>query len=230
MEEARAEATGVEIIRRQLRTMPLTPGVYRMVDRHGQALYVGKARSLRRRVSSYTKPDRHPYRLRRMISETGHVEVITTHTEVEALLLEINLIKRLRPRYNVLLRDDKSFPYILIADDHEWPRILKHRGAPEPARQVFRAVRVGRFGQSDLGCASAGLPAAVVFGFRIQFPDEALPPLPDQTLLGAVRREGFRRGLPHVAGRGSGLPLRREQGGAGGAVGADAGGVRCPRI
>ena len=137
MEEARAEVTGVEIIRRQLRTMPLAPGVYRMVDRHGQALYVGKARSLRRRVSSYTKPDRHPYRLRRMISETGHVEVITTHTEVEALLLEINLIKRLRPRYNVLLRDDKSFPYILIADDHEWPRILKHRGARNRPGRYF---------------------------------------------------------------------------------------------
>ena len=130
-------AGGIEAVRRHLRVMPLTPGVYRMIDRRGQVLYVGKARSLRRRVSAYVRPDNQPYRIRRMISETASMEVVTTHTEVEALLLEINLIKELRPRYNVLLRDDKSFPHILIARDHDWPRILKHRGARSRPGEYF---------------------------------------------------------------------------------------------
>src|SRR5215472_2824319 len=105
------------------------PGVYRMLNRSGDALYVGKARNLKKRVGAYTQIGKLPERLRRMVSETAQLEVATTHTEVEALLLEINLIKRLMPRYNVLLRDDKSFPYILISRDHPAPQISKHRGA-----------------------------------------------------------------------------------------------------
>ncbi|MSO77720.1 MAG: excinuclease ABC subunit UvrC [Alphaproteobacteria bacterium] len=128
---------GVAIIRAQIATMPAGPGVYRMLNRQGAALYVGKARSLRRRVTAYTQPDRLPVRLQRMVAETAELEVITTHTEVEALLLEINLIKQLKPRYNVLLRDDKSFPYILIRADHEWPQLTKHRGARDRKGQYF---------------------------------------------------------------------------------------------
>jgi excinuclease ABC subunit C len=120
---------GAEVIAATVRTLPNAPGVYRMLDRSGDALYVGKARSLKKRVVSYTHVERLPLRLRRMVDATASMEVVTTHTEAEALLLESNLIKQLRPRYNILLRDDKSFPYILLADDHPWPRVLKHRGA-----------------------------------------------------------------------------------------------------
>ena len=122
-------ARGLEVLRAQLRTMPGSPGVYRMLNKRGDALYVGKAHNLRKRVTSYTQISRLPNRLRRMVAETETLEVVTTHTEVEALLLEINLIKRLMPRYNVLLRDDKSFPYILITADHPAPQIVKHRGS-----------------------------------------------------------------------------------------------------
>ena len=120
---------GVRIIEAALATLPHAPGVYRMLDARGDALYVGKARALRRRVHAYTQIARLPERLRRMVHETRSLEVITTASEAEALLLEANLIKRLRPRYNVLMRDDKSFPYILIAMDHRAPQIAKHRGA-----------------------------------------------------------------------------------------------------
>ncbi len=103
-------ALGVAVIEKNLETMPASPGVYRMLSAKGDALYVGKAKNLKKRVVTYTRPDRLPIRLQRMIAETVSMEVVTTHTEVEALLLESNLIKRLAPRYNILLRDDKSFP------------------------------------------------------------------------------------------------------------------------
>ena len=121
-------ATGVDVIQANLATLPGSPGVYRMLGERGDALYVGKARNLRKRVAAYTKPDKLPIRLQRMIAATRAMEFVTTHTEVEALLLESNMIKRLKPRYNVLLRDDKSFPYVLITDDHEFPQVIKHRG------------------------------------------------------------------------------------------------------
>ncbi|MFQ5775824.1 MAG: excinuclease ABC subunit UvrC [Kiloniellaceae bacterium] len=120
---------GARIIAEAVRTLPGGPGVYRMLDRRGDALYVGKAKNLKKRVGAYCQPGRLPNRLQRMVAATAAVEVVTTHTETEALLLESNLIKRLMPRYNVLLRDDKSFPYILITGDHEFPQIAKHRGA-----------------------------------------------------------------------------------------------------
>lgn len=128
---------GVKVIREALKTMPAAPGVYRMLDQRGGALYVGKARSLKKRVPSYTRIAQLPNRLRRMVAETASMEIVTTHTEVEALLLEINLIKRLKPRYNVLLRDDKSFPHILVARDHDFPQILKHRGAQKRTGDYF---------------------------------------------------------------------------------------------
>jgi excinuclease ABC subunit C len=122
-------AAGREVIARAVKTLPTGPGVYRMLNRRGEALYVGKARSLRKRVASYAQLGKLPHRQLRMVAETAKLEVIATHTEAEALLLESNLIKRLMPRYNVLLRDDKSFPYILITGDHAYPQVTKHRGA-----------------------------------------------------------------------------------------------------
>jgi excinuclease ABC subunit C len=109
--------------------MPASPGVYRMLDRRGDALYVGKARSLKSRVQNYAHPAGLSNRLRRMIAETAAMEVVVTHTEAEALLLECNLIKRLMPRYNVLLRDDKSFPFIHLTAGHDFPQLTKYRGA-----------------------------------------------------------------------------------------------------
>ena len=120
---------GVGIIERALLTMPQSPGVYRMLDGKGEALYVGKARSLKKRVTSYTQMARLPERLRRMVSETVSMEIVTTHTEAEALLLEANLIKRLKPRFNIVLRDDKSYPWLMLTEDHPYPQITKHRGA-----------------------------------------------------------------------------------------------------
>jgi excinuclease ABC subunit C len=129
---------GLAYLKDQLRRLPQSPGVYRMLDRRGDALYVGKAKNVRKRVTSYTNPSKLPERLKRMVAETALLEVVSTHTEVEALLLESNLIKRLRPRFNILLRDDKSFPYIHItAEDasapekspKRWARIMKYRGS-----------------------------------------------------------------------------------------------------
>jgi len=131
-EDLRAGETGLvgtEAIKAVWRNLPHSPGVYRMVDAKGDILYVGKARDLKKRVAAYTKLVGHTNRIARMITSTTAMEIVTTHTETEALLLEANLIKRLRPRFNVILRDDKSFPYILIAEDHAAPQITKHRGA-----------------------------------------------------------------------------------------------------
>jgi excinuclease ABC subunit C len=123
------EPKGVAVIEAALATMPANPGVYRMLDGKGDALYVGKARSLRKRVTAYTQLARLPERLRRMVSETVTMEIVTTHTEAEALLLEANLIKRLKPRFNIVLRDDKSYPWLMLTEDHPFPQIAKHRGA-----------------------------------------------------------------------------------------------------
>jgi excinuclease ABC subunit C len=120
---------GVAVIVAAVEIMPANPGVYRMLDAKGDALYVGKARSLKRRVTSYTQIGRLPERLRRMVAETVTVEIVTTHTEAEALLLEANLIKRLKPRFNIVLRDDKSYPWLMLSEDHTYPQIAKHRGA-----------------------------------------------------------------------------------------------------
>ncbi|WP_419731103.1 excinuclease ABC subunit UvrC [Lichenicola sp.] len=127
---ARPVQIGVGVIERALLTMPLSPGVYRMLDGKGDALYVGKARSLKKRVYSYTQVGRLQERLRRMVNETVSMEIVTTHTEAEALLLEANLIKRLKPRYNIVLRDDKSYPWLMMTDGHAFPQITKHRGKP----------------------------------------------------------------------------------------------------
>jgi excinuclease ABC subunit C len=130
-------ADGMRIIGEFVHTLPRKPGVYRMIGADGEVLYVGKARSLRSRVAAYTQPTRLATRLIRMVSATRTMEFSVTGSEAEALLLENNLIKRFRPRFNVLLRDDKSFPYIVIRKDTEWPQLAKHRGVRDPANEYF---------------------------------------------------------------------------------------------
>ena len=132
-----APATGTAIIEAYLKNLPGKPGVYRMLGADGKVLYVGKAKSLKKRVASYTHPLRQTVRIRRMINETVAMEFVTTHTEAEALLLESNLIKRYAPRYNILLRDDKSFPFILLRKGHPYPQIMKYRGAQSHPGEYF---------------------------------------------------------------------------------------------
>ncbi|MDA0218972.1 MAG: excinuclease ABC subunit UvrC [Proteobacteria bacterium] len=141
-----------------LKTMPSSPGVYRMLSDKGEVLYVGKARNLKNRVSNYAQPGRLDPRLHRMVATTARMEVVTTTTEAEALLLEANLIKKLKPRFNVVLRDDKSFPYILLRNDHDWPQIVKHRGARRRDGEYF-----GPF-------ASAGSVNETVIALQRAFP------------------------------------------------------------
>ncbi len=129
--------TGMAAIREVLATLPNRPGVYRMEDARGDVLYVGKARSLKHRVGAYVQMNRLPQRLLRMVAQTRAMTIVTTGSEAEALLLEAQLIKRFRPAYNVLLRDDKSFPFILLREDHDFPRIQKHRGAQKIKGKYF---------------------------------------------------------------------------------------------
>lgn len=126
---ATSAVDGPSVIRNFVRTLPGKPGVYRMLDARSEVLYVGKARNLKKRVLSYTKRGGHTNRIARMISLTVDMEFITTKSEVEALLLETNMIKKMKPRFNVLMRDDKSFPFILMRRDHDYPQVQKHRGA-----------------------------------------------------------------------------------------------------
>jgi excinuclease ABC subunit C len=129
--------TGVAAIRKTVKTLPVRPGVYRMLDARGDVLYVGKARALRNRVTNYTQVARLSKRLQRMVAQTRSMQIVTTNTEAEALLLEAQLIKRYRPPYNVLLRDDKSFPFILLREDHPFPQVRKHRGARRHKGQYY---------------------------------------------------------------------------------------------
>ncbi|GLQ35923.1 UvrABC system protein C [Amylibacter marinus] len=125
------------VVKSYLKTLDGSPGVYRMLDEQGAVLYVGKARNLKRRVSNYAKLTGHSARIGRMITATSSMMFLTTKTETEALLLEQNLIKQLKPRYNVLLRDDKSFPYIMLTGDHEFPMLTKHRGRRSKEHEFF---------------------------------------------------------------------------------------------
>ncbi|MBI1954353.1 MAG: excinuclease ABC subunit UvrC [Proteobacteria bacterium] len=125
------------IIKEALKTLASSPGVYRMLNQKGEVLYVGKAKNLKKRVHSYTQIAKLPTRLKRMVSETHQLEVVITRSETEALLLESNLIKKFQPPYNILLKDDKSFPYILLTNDHMFPRLMKHRGPQNQKGQYF---------------------------------------------------------------------------------------------
>jgi excinuclease ABC subunit C len=129
--------SGAELIKAYVKRLPNAPGVYRMFDANGDVLYVGKASSLKKRVTNYSQGRGHTNRITRMIGLTASMEFVTTRTETEALLLEANLIKRLRPRFNVLMRDDKSFPYILLTGDHKAPGLFKHRGAQSKKGDYF---------------------------------------------------------------------------------------------
>ena len=120
---------GPDVIAEYVRTLDGSPGVYRMLDAQSRVLYVGKAKNLNNRVSNYARGQAHAPHIYRVIAETASMMFLTTRTEMEALLLEQNLIKQLKPKYNVLLRDDKSFPYIFISSEHDFPRLEKHRGA-----------------------------------------------------------------------------------------------------
>jgi len=136
-EEAGSLAAGRDAIIGAIRQAPARPGVYRMIDGRGDVLYVGKAKNIKKRIAAYARPTGLDTRIERMIAQTRTLEFVVTRTETEALLLEANLIKRLRPRFNVTLRDDKSFPYILITSDHWAPQILKHRGARSRPGQYY---------------------------------------------------------------------------------------------
>ncbi len=128
---------GAAMLRAHIKTLPGKPGVYRMIDAKGLPLYVGKAKDLKKRVSSYTQRARLPIRLQRMVALAKNLEITTTPTEAEALLLEANFIQKFLPPYNILLRDDKSYPYILITKDHDFPQILKHRGTKNRKGNYF---------------------------------------------------------------------------------------------
>jgi len=156
--EAGGLARGTEVIAAFVRTLPRKPGVYRMLGAKGEALYVGKARSLRSRVAAYTQAPRLSTRLMRMVASTVSMEFTVTGSEAEALLLENNLIKQHKPRYNVLLRDDKSFPYIVIRRDHAWPQLAKHRGTRGSHDEYF-----GPF-------ASAGAVNRTLYAMQRAFP------------------------------------------------------------
>jgi len=128
---------GADAIKSRLPNLPTSPGVYRMLNEHGDVLYVGKAKNIRKRVTSYASPQSQSIRIQRMISQTIELEIVKTETEAEALLLESDLIKRYAPRYNILLRDDKTFPMILITGDHDYPQIVKYRGARSRKGEYF---------------------------------------------------------------------------------------------
>jgi len=136
-EQPQNNVAGLNIIKKTLPTLPAKPGVYRMINGKGEVLYVGKAKNLKKRVSAYARVEGMHLRLQRMVMKTHSIEIVTTHTEAEALLLESNLIKRLKPHYNILLRDDKSFPHIMITGDHKFARILKHRGSRRKGHEYF---------------------------------------------------------------------------------------------
>jgi excinuclease ABC subunit C len=142
------DLSGAELIKAYVKRLPNAPGVYRMFNADGDVLYVGKAANLKKRVTNYAQGRGHSNRITKMITLTAAMEFVTTRTETEALLLEANLIKRLRPRFNVLMRDDKSFPYILLTGNHEAPGIFKHRGAQSRKGDYFgpfaSAAAVGR--------------------------------------------------------------------------------------
>ena len=157
---AEAPKTGVDVIASYLKTLPQSPGVYRMLDASGDVIYVGKARSLKARVSNYIRLGGHTNRIARMIMATASMEFVTVRTEAEALLLEANLIKRFRPRFNVLMRDDKSFPYILIGRDHAGAAGDEASRRTQPQRRLLRSLCVSGCRQSYHQHAAAGVLAA----------------------------------------------------------------------
>ncbi len=204
-------AHGVAVLRAALRNVPSTPGVYRMLDRKGDALYVGKARNLKNRVQNYTHPAGLSNRIRRMVAETASFEVVETATEAEALLLECNLIKRLMPRYNVLLRDDKSFPFIHLTARSRFPATDEVPRRARQAGRVFRAVCLGRRGQPHPDGIAESIPAALMQRQRVQQSHPSLPAVSDQALQRALRRPDRQRRLRAADRAGAIVPVRAQQ-------------------
>lgn len=159
-------ARGAQVLKNHIKTMPLAPGVYRMVSANGDILYIGKARQLKKRVASYTQRERLPNRLQRMVALVEKVEITTTHTEAEALLLEANLIRHHQPPFNVLLRDDKSYPYILITKSHDFPQLVKYRGAKDRKGWYF-----GPFASAD---AVTEMNELLMRGFKLRNCSDAI--------------------------------------------------------
>jgi excinuclease ABC subunit C len=221
---------GVAAIREVVRTLRPKPGVYRMLDARGDVLYVGKARSLKNRVANYCQVVALPGRLQRMVSQTRGLEIVTTNSEAEALLLEAQLIKRFRPPYNVLLRDDKSFPFILLRAGHDFPRIMKHRGRAQVQGRLLRPVRQRRIGQHHDQRAAEAVPAAQLHRQLLRPARPPVPAVPDQALRGAVRRADRQGGLRGADPRGEGLPRRQVGRGAEEDREADGGGRRGARF
>ena len=190
LEEAAATglAAGRAAIIAHARHAPTAPGVYRMLDRAGEVLYVGKAKNIRKRVVAYARPTGHDTRIERMIAATARLEFVSTATETEALLLEANLIKRLRPRFNVLMRDDKSFPYILITEDHAAPQIMKHRGARNRPGDYYGPFASAQAVHRTITALRARVPDPLLLGRRVRQPHAPLPAASDQALLGALHR------------------------------------------
>ena len=223
-------AAGRAVLLRHAKLAPSSPGVYRMLDAAGEVLYVGKAKNIRKRITSYTRPTGHDTRIERVIAGTAAVEFVTTATETEALLLEANLIKRLRPRFNVLLRDDKSFPYIIITSDHWAPQILKHRGARSRQGSYYGPFASVWAVNRTITALAARVPAALLLGRLLRKPDAAVPAASDQALLGALhQRDRFRR-IRRAGARGQRVSLRQEPGGARRAFRRDGEGVGRARL
>ena len=198
-----------------------------MLNAASDVLYVGKAKNVRKRLSSYARVNAPlPARILRMIAATVTVEIVSTTTETEALLLEANLIKQLRPRFNVQLRDDKSFPYILITGDHWAPQILKHRGAQSQARPLFRAVRLRRRGQPHHHGAAARVPDPLLHRRLLRKPHPALPALSDPPLLRPLHRRDRLPRLYRAGARGERLPVRPQPSGEAGTRRRNGEGVR----
>ena len=188
-----------------VKRLPNAPGVYRMMNAAGDVLYVGKARSLKKRVTNYAQGRFHTNRIGRMVRETATMEFVVTRTEIEALLLEANLIKRLRPRFNVLMRDDKSFPYIMLTGDHPSPGIFKHRGARSRKGDYFGPfASAGAVGRTINSLQRAFLLRTCTDS-RLREPHAALPALPDQALLRPLHRRDRRRGLCRAGRRGQAI-------------------------
>ena len=219
---------GVRSIEAALATMPLGPGVYRMLDAEGRGALRRQGAQPEEARGAYTQPARLPERLRRMVMETVSMEIVTTHTEAEALLLEANLIKRLKPRFNIVLRDDKSYPWLMLAEDHAFPQIAKHRGAQTPQGQLLGAVRLRLGGEPDGDRDAAACSCCAPAPTRV-FANRTRPCLLFQIkrcsapCVGRIERGGVRA----AGGAGEGVPVRQGGGRAAGTGGRDgAGGGR----
>ena len=149
---------GKEVIKKELHLIPKLPGVYRMLNSKNEILYVGKAKNLPNRLKNYISEKNHIIRTERMLSQTKKIEITTTSNESEALLLEANLIKKYKPKYNILLRDDKSFPFIFISNKDKWPQIKKHRGKKNKDGFFFWTVCICWIGELDYKNDSKNFP------------------------------------------------------------------------